>query len=438
MKGLTYDLTMILLAAFLVFANGFFVAAEFALVKVRRGRLNELEKSRRPFVSTARWLSDRLDDSLSACQLGITIASLGLGWIGEPAVAHLLRPPLLSLGITSEVVLHGFAFVIAFTIITGFHLVLGEQVPKIAAIRNPETALVLCAIPLKIFYFLVYPFLIALSATTAFLLRAVGIAGSSEEDVPHSEEEIRALIRQAHVHGKLSRSEHRLISAVFAFDDLICRRVMVPRIDVLFLDADSSLADTQRAVQETKHSRYPVCEGSMDKVVGVLHIKDLIGVGDAAFNLRTFMRPPLFVPETLPVRRLLRQFQSVHQHMAFLVDEYGTVTGMITLENVLEPIIGSVEDEFDHDSPEIVAEGPLQYVVSGSLPLEVIRQRFGLDLVEEDIDTLSGLLVSRMDRLLTPGDRVELPGAVAEVLDVKARRARLIRLTLSEPPPETP
>ena len=437
MSPFMYDTVKILLALLLVFINGFFVFAEFSVVKVRRSRLDQLAKNKRPFAVTSLWLMNRMDPTLSACQLGITMASLGLGWIGEPAVAHILRPLLFFVGIQSEVMIHGVAFFVAFASITAAHLVLGEQAPKIAAIRNPETAMLWSAMPLKVFYFFSYPFIIALNATTALLLKMFGIGGSSEEDMPHSEEEIRTLIHRSHLHGELSRSEHRLISAVFDFDEIVCRRVMVPRVEVVFLDVDLNLADTLKLTLETKHSRYPVCAGSMDSVLGVLHIKDLVGIPfDATFDLRSIARPPQFVPETLPVRRLLRQIQASHQHMAFVVDEYGTVSGMITLENIIEEIIGSVEDEFDAESPDIVAEGPQQFIVSGSTPIEIINRRFCLELETQDVDTISGLLMAKTDKLLVTGEKIELPGAMVEILEVKDLRATRIRMILAHAIPE--
>ena len=432
-----YDVLMIFFAGFLVLVNGFFVASEFALVKIRKSRVDEMVEERRPFASTASWLVERLDASLSACQLGITMASLGLGWIAEPAVAHLLRPMIFSIGITSEILIHGIAFTIAFTAITAFHLVLGEQAPKIAALRRPERAVLWCALPLKTFYYLSYPFMAALNSTTAFLLRRAGIEGASEHEIPHSEEEIRALLMQAHIAGELSRSEHRLINAVFEFDELICRRVMLPRADVIYLDASHSLSQAIDIFHQTKHTRYPVCEGSLDKIVGVVHIKDFIGLSaDSDFDLSSVIRPPQYVPETMPVRRLLRQFQATHQHLAFLVDEYGTVSGIVTLENILESIIGPVEDEFDDEQPEIVSEGPQAYILSGNTSIDTINHRFGLKYETHEVDTIAGLLMSRTDKLLARGDRVELPGATAEVLEVKGSRAIRIRLTLAEPPSE--
>ena len=307
MTAWQYDLLMIFIASLLVLINGFFVGAEFALVKIRESRIDEMVNERRPFASTARWLAERLDASLSACQLGITMASLGLGWIGEPAVAHLIRPLIVSAGISSEMVIHGVAFAISFTAITALHLVLGEQAPKIAALRRPEPAVLICALPLKIFSYLTYPFMAALNSSTAFLLRKAGIEDASEHEVPHSEEEIRALLMQAHIAGELSRSEHRLINAVF---------------------------------------------------------------------------------------------------------------------------------EFDEEQPEIVTEGPQQYNLSGNTSIAVINQQFGLKLEAHDVDTIAGLMMARSDQLPAPGDKVELAGAIAEVLEVRGPRTIRIRLTLLEPPPE--
>ena len=261
--------------------------------------------------------------------------------------------------------------------------------------------------------------------------------GASDHEIPHSEEEIRALLMQAHFAGELSRSEHRLINAVFEFDELICRLVMLPRADVVYLDINDPISKVFDIFHETKHTRYPVCDGSLDKIMGVVHFKDLIGIAaDTDFDLNSVIRPPQYVPETMPVRRLLRQFQSTRQHLAFLVDEYGTVSGIVTLENILEAIIGPVEDEFDDEQPEIVREGPREYIISGNTAIEEINQYFKLKLEAHDVDTITGLMMSRTDKMLAPGDRVELSSATAEVLEVKGSRAIRIRLTLSEPLPD--
>ena len=433
----------LLVALVMVVLNGFFVAAEFALVKVRGSQLDELVRQGRPFAGTARWLGDRLDASLSACQLGITMASLALGWVGEPAFATLLEPAFHAIGITSQAALHTTAFIVAFTIITVLHLVIGEQAPKIYAIRRPQAMVLWCALPLKFFYVLAYPFLIALSYTTSRLLRLVGIEGASDHETVHTEAEIRTLIQRALTEGELTHDEHNLIHAVFEFDDMICRRVMVPRSDVVYFDVDQSLQECLEMVRETLHTRYPLCVDSLEDVVGIVHIKDLIGVDpDAKIDLRKLARPPHHVPETMPTSQLLRHFQLTHQLMALVVDEHGTVVGVVTLENVLEQIIGSVEDEFDAETAAIVRDGDGHFIVQGSTPLHVVNERFGVVLDAVDVDTMAGIMLERVGRVLQVGDQVEFEGIGAEVIEVEGARATRIRVTprrsVEEQPPIPP
>ncbi|MCP4406664.1 MAG: HlyC/CorC family transporter [Gammaproteobacteria bacterium] len=432
MDELQDNLLYLSIAILLVILNGFFVAAEFALVKVRGSKLEEMVRAGRPFAKTALWLNDHLDDSLSACQLGITMASLALGWVGEPAFARLLEPVFHAAGITSPAALHTTGFFVAFLIITSLHLVIGEQGPKIYAIRRPEVMILWCAVPLKFFYVLFYPFLIALSTTTSKLLQLVGIEGASEHDTPHTEAEIRTLIRQAVTHGELSNSEHQLIQGVFEFDDMICRRVMVPRSDVSYFRVDQPPEECLEMVRQKKHTRYPLCKESLENVLGIVHIKDLVGVDCKAqtVDLSEFAHPPHHVPETIPISQLLKHFQKTHQLMAIVVDEYGTVVGVVTLENVLEQIVGSVEDEFDAEAPCIVRDRDNQFLVQGATSLELVNQWFNLKLEAVDVDTLAGIMLERVDRLLRVGDKVELDGVVAEVIEVVGTRVVQVRVTV--------
>ncbi len=438
------DTVEILIAIFLVLLNGFFVAAEFALVKVRLSQIEQLVTEGRMFAKTARWLAERLDASLSACQLGITMASLALGWVGEPAFAHLIEPLLESAGVTSVTVIHGIAFVIAFSTITALHLVIGEQAPKIFAIRRPEMMILWCAAPLRFFYIILFPFLAVLNVTTAFLLRLVGLTGATGHDTPHTEDEIRALLADAHTHGHLSRSEHRLLNAVFEFDDMICRRVMVPRGEVDYFDVNTTFSECLELAKRTKHTRYPLCDGSLDKVLGVIHLKDLLGLASDGDNvkLKKFMRPARKVPESMPISRVLRHFQATHQLLAFVVDEYGTTIGIVTLENVLEKIVGPVEDEFDAEEPSITEPTPGRFVVLGSTLVEEAERALNLELGDEDMDTVAGLLMARAQRMPVVGDKINFNGAVAEILEVQDDRATRIQFTLesaadTEPPAES-
>ena len=359
---------MLILTVVLIILNGFFVAAEFALVKVRLGQVKKMVEQGKPFAKTAYWLAERLDQTLSACQLGITIASLALGRVGEPAFAKLIEPIFNLLGIESQQLLHTFAFIFAFSVITALHLVIGEQAPKIFAIRRPKQMILWCAAPMVFFYYLLWPFLIVLNWVTSVILSWLGLSGDGGHETPHNEEEIRALVREAHIHGHLTGSEHRLLNAIFEFDDLICRLVMVPRGEVDFLDINKPFPELLKYAIDTKHTRYPLCDASLDSLLGVVHMKDLLGVdpNDQSFDLRTIMRTPVKVPENMLISRVLQRIQTHHQLLTFVVDEYGTLIGIVTLENVLEKIIGPVDDEFDTvDQPNVKQVSETVYLVSG-------------------------------------------------------------------------
>jgi len=417
------------IALFLVVLNGFFVAAEFALVKVRPGRIDEFIEAGRPFAKSAKWLIDRMEQALSACQLGITMASLAIGWVGEPVFEKLLSPAFHFLSIPEGAV-HTLSVIFAFTIITALHLVIGEQAPKIFAIRRAEDMLLWCALPMKILYICGWPLMAALNWVTSVILAKLGLEDGEGHDTIHTETELQTLLASSYEHGHLSRSEHKLIEAVFRFDDLVCRRVMVPRNDVEFFDINDPPSSCVELARRTKHTRYPVCNDSLDEVLGVVHMKDLIGfeVSDD-FDWTSIMRPPKKVPESMPISKLLKHFQATHQLLAFVIDEYGNVIGIVTLENVLEEIIGEVDDEFDNDDPHMIPDGPDQFILRGRTPLEEVCQKFNLDAPDAEIDTFAGLLVHKAQRILSVGDRIELDDWTAEVLEVRDDRARRIRMS---------
>ena len=424
------DLIEIAATLFLVALNGFFVAAEFALVKVRPSRIDELIEAGRPFAKSARWLADRMEQTLSSCQLGITMASLALGRVGEPAFFSLLLPVFEFTGVETEAARHTLAFIASFTTITALHLVIGEQAPKIFAIRRPEDMLLWCALPLRAFYILGWPLMSALNWVTSLVLSVVGLEADSGHGEVHTETELQTMLATSLEHGHLSRSEHNLISAVFRFDDMVCRRVMVPRCDVAFFDVNDPPPDCMKLARRTKHTRYPVCNDSLDEVLGVIHLKDLVGIQvEANFDWATIMRPAKKVPENMPISKLLKHFQTTHQLLAFVIDEYGTVIGIVTLENVLEEIIGDVDDEFDNDDPLIIPDGPDQYIVRGRTSLDDACLKFDLERPDAEIDTFGGLLLHAAQRVLSVGDRIDLGEWAAEVLEIRDDRARRTRMT---------
>lgn len=419
------------IALLLVAVNGFFVAAEFALVKVRPSRIDEFIEIGKPFAKSAKWLADRMEQSLSACQLGITMASLAIGWVGEPVFEKLLGP-VFHLVSLPDAAVHTLSVLFAFTTITALHLVIGEQAPKIFAIRRPEDMLLWCALPLKLFYICGWPLMAALNWVTSVILAKLGLEGDAGHGEIHTETELQTLLATSLEHGHVTRSEHKLIQAVFRFDDMVCRRIMVPRSDVDFFDVNDSPSSCVELARRTKHTRYPVCNDSLDEVIGVVHMKDLTGiqVGDD-FDWKAIMRPPRKVPENMPISKLLRHFQATHQLLAFVIDEYGTIIGIVTLENVLEEIIGEVDDEFDNDDPYIVPDGPDQYILRGSTPLDEVCEKFNLTTPEQEIDTFAGLLLYHTQKIPSAGDRISLGEWTADVLEVRTDRARRIRMVKS-------
>ena len=308
---------------------------------------------------------------------------------------------------------------------------IGEQVPKIYGIRRPETLFLWCAVPLKWFYLSTYPFMILLNSSANFILKKIGIEGAGHHETPVSEEEIRGLLSISHAKGELTRSEHKLLNAVFEFDDEIIRRIMVPLIDVVYIDNTMSLTDVTKLVKRTKHTRIPFCKGSLENVLGVIHIKDLVGLDpNASADLSAIARKPEMIPETTPISKLLHHFQSTRNHLAFVIEEHGGVVGIVTLENVLEKIVGSIQDEFDNETPLISPDGEGKYIVLGNTTLTKLNNQLDLELYSDSVDTISGLMVERQGRLLKVGDKVKFGDAKAEVLELKGNRVFRIRLIL--------
>lgn len=427
--GINIGLTVIF-----IILNGFFVAAEFALVKISKSKLNVMIREKRPFATTAMWLFKRQNLALSACQLGITMASLALGWIGEPAIAHLITPLIQDFGVTSDKVIHGIAFAIAFTTITAFHIVIGEQVPKIYAIRKPGPVFLGSALVLKGFYMILYPFMYVLNSITNVFLKWLGITDANDHDSPLTEEEIQASLGIAYSKGELSKNEHKLLKAVFRFDDEVARQIMKPRIDVEFLDIGKSFTENIEYARNSRHTRFPLCEGSLDNVLGVVHIKDMFGFDkNHQLDLKSILRPAMQVPENILLGKLLQEFRQARQHLAFVMDEHGTTLGIVTLEDVLEEIVGSVQDEFDLENADIMEQKDGTYLVNGDVHLDDLNTRFDINLDSEDADTLSGLIVEKIGHKLEKGKKTKLgkdEDIDAEIVEVDGIRAKKVVLTI--------
>jgi len=421
---------LLLAGAFLlVLLNAFFVLAEFAIVKVRATRVEELAREGSLAARWARHMTLHLDGYLSATQVGITIASLGLGWIGEPAIARLIQPPLVSAGVLAPVLAHTVAVTIAFLAITFLHVVLGELAPKSLAIRRPVAMALAVAIPLRAFYFLFFPLIWFFNASAAGVLRLSGLSPGAPEDIAHTEEELRMILLRSREGGRLGHLRSDLIENLLDFTRLTARQIMVPRTDVVYLSTERPLDENLAILRDSGHTRFPLCRGGLDQVVGIVHIKDIFGRPGAPPQLPSIMREALFVPETMPADRLLRTFQRRRLHMAVVVDEYGGASGIVTLEDVLEEIVGEVQDEFDREEPEVETKGGGIVSIEGSARLEDVLDRLHVALDEEDrpeVDTIGGFVQAVLRRLARPGDRIALGDYELRVVDARGARVRRI------------
>lgn len=414
----------------LVFVNGFFVAAEFALVGVRRSRIETLASGGDIKAKRLIGLLDKLNAYLSASQLGITLASLALGWIGEPTVAHILEAPLSNL---PEAWRHTVAFLIAYIIITTLHIVLGEQAPKLLGLERAEKVALAAALPMQIFYSLFSWPVRALDWASARTVRLFGLHPTVEHGTTYTEAEFRQLVEALHQSGQLEADKERLIKRILDFSDSEVREAMVPRLNVVALPITATLTEAEETFCSSGYSRLPIFKARLDEVVGVIYLKDLVpclGKRAEEFALEKLLRPPVFVPATARLGNVLAQMQSTQSHMAFVVDEHGGVEGLVTLEDLLEEIVGEIYDEFDQEARAQIIEDGETYVLDGMLSVRDVNRRFNLHLPEEaGYKTLAGFLQAKAGRLLRQGESIEHQGARFMVERIDRRRIRRIRFT---------
>ncbi len=428
---------------FLVLLNGFFVAAEFSLVKVRQSRLTQLSNEGHKRAKYALAVNKKLDTYLSATQLGITLASLGLGWVGEPAISHLIVEPLLiNFGMEDGAVITTVSVIIGFLVITFMHIVLGELAPKTLAIQKSEATSLWLSMPLLIFYRLFLPVIWLLNGSANRLLRLFGVRSVNEHDSAHTEEEIRILMDQSARSGIINKDELTLFDNIFEFSDRLAREIMLPRTDMDCLYADLSFADNMKIVYSTKHTRYPVCVEDKDQLIGFVHITDLLTADpDEELTLNKFLRPILNVPESMEISHVLKLMQKRHSQLAIVVDEYGGTAGMLTTESILEEIVGEIHDEFDTELPSIVVKGDITSV-DGRMLIEDVNDMFNLDIEDDDVDSIGGWLFTRLEGNPVKGKKIEQDGYIFEVAE--SERIRVLRVNIyknkvqepNEPKPE--
>ncbi|WP_400193698.1 hemolysin family protein [Hymenobacter sp. B81] len=429
-------LLKVLLTLLLVLANGFFVAAEFAIVKVRMSQMELRAQEGSRWAPLSLKILRDLDAYLSATQLGITLASLGLGWIGESVVSDIIISLFeLANWNISPVLAHSIALPISFALITIMHIVFGELAPKSLAIQRPEATTLALAAPLYAFAWLFTWPIRFLNWLSSLLLRAVGLTPIHGSEV-HTAEELRLLIDQSKQSGEIQDSEHELIENVFQFNDRMVKQIMVPRTRIAAIDVDTPQDELFETVYNEGYSRIPVYEGNIDNIVGVLYVKDLLTLvrRQETIELPKIMRPPFFVPETKKINRLLRQFQRKHMHMAIVSDEFGGVSGIVTIEDIMEELVGEIQDEYDNEVPVVEKVSEVEYRVSASTAIPDANEFLPYPLPEgEDYETVGGLLNVLYGTIPETGDVAVFEHYEFRILQRSRRAVELVQLRVLQP-----
>lgn len=441
-NNLVLDLIRLMAVALLVLANGFFVAAEFALVSVRRTRVAELLKQGN---TSARWVKKAVDDPdrfIAATQLGITLASLGLGWIGEPALGNLIQPLVeLFPAEIEQQVSHSISAGLSFAIITFLHVVIGELAPKSIALQNPERTSLAVARPTIWTERIFKPAIWALNGTGNALLRWAGVQPASGHELVHSVEELKMLVSASAESGVVQDGAEEMLHAIFDFGQTLVRHVMVPRTEMVAVPQDIDLESLLDQATEQPYSKFPVYSDSLDQILGIVHLKDLLQAATLPVKppdtAQEIMREAIFVPETARISTLLSLFRSRQQHIAIVLDEYGGTAGVVTLSDLLEEIVGEVNDPFA-DEPDILALPDGSALVDGLTPIDEVNDHFNLLLIDPHYDTLAGFVLGKLERLAQVGDKVIVDGVRLQVEAMDGLRIARISLSPWPPPPEPP
>ncbi|HEY1082659.1 MAG TPA: hemolysin family protein [Prosthecobacter sp.] len=425
------------LVLFFVLLNAFFVAAEFAIVKVRSTQLDTLVDEGNASAKVARNALKNLDGYLSATQLGITLASIALGMVGEPYVARVIQPLMWKMGVTNDSVISSVSIGIGFGVVTFLHVVLGELTPKSLAIRKSLATTLVISGPLHFFYVVFRPAIWLLNGTANWLLKTLfRLEPASESELAHSEEELRHIVAESQNAKEVTETEKDILLNALALNDRCVRDVMTPRNQVVSLDADDSFETNLKVAVDCKHTRYPLVEGHLDHSIGLIHIKDLLGlVGKPSADLRKIKRDLPMVPEMMPIDKLLRFFLDKHVHLALAVDEYGGTVGVVTLDNVLEEIVGDIQDEFDQENSEFRRVDEDEFIVEGTLNLYELKDQAGLDIESEEVTTIGGYVTHLLGHLPKVGEKVVIEGYEVTTTKADPRRVQQLRFRrlLSEP-----
>ncbi len=433
-QSLILDIVNLILIAILIAVTAFFVASEFAIVKLRSSRLDQLIAEGNQSAKVAKKIVSNLDGYLSACQLGITITALGLGWLGEPTFESMLHPLFEQLHI-NESFSSFFSFISAFLIVTFLHVVIGELAPKTVAIHKAENITLLFARPLILFYQIMFPFIWILNGSANLLIRTIGLKPASEHELAHTEEELRIILSESYKSGEINSSEFKYVNKIFEFDERIAKEIMVPRTEIVTTSVDNTFEENLEIMRTEEFTRYPVVNGDKDHVLGMVNIKEIFT--DLYYltpqqrknaSIQKYIRPVIQVIESIPIHKLLIKMQKERVHLAILVDEYGGTAGLVTVEDIIEEIVGEIRDEFDQDEvPEIQQRGNMHYVVEGKVLIQEINRLLELDIEEDEVDTLAGwILTQNIDCKI--GDKILYKGVEFQIIDMEGHLIRSIEI----------
>ncbi len=428
------------LAAFaaLIAITAFFVACEFAIVKVRSSRLDQLIVEGHKRAVLSKKIADNLDEYLSACQLGITISALGMGMLGEPTVRIMLAPvfKMLTLDASAETIL---SFTVALAIVTYLHVVVGELVPKTIALHKAEELSLSLSVPLNIFYRLMYPIIKGMNGSARLITRLLGFKSISKSEVGHTEEELRLILSDSLRSGEINQSEYKYVNRIFEFDDRIAKEIMLPRTEMMTVDKEMTLSEVFEVLGIEQFTRYPVIDGDKDHVIGLVNMKHLLTAyikdsSNGSKSVLNYMQPIIRVIETIPIGDLLLKIQRERIHMAVLLDEYGGTSGLVTIEDILEEIVGEIRDEFDLDElPELQIVGKDHYILDAKMLLDNVNTALSISILEDDIDTVGGWFMDQRFEAI-PGEKIIEQGYEFTVKEVDGNH--ILYLEAKKQPPE--
>lgn len=430
MDSIGFNLFMI---ALLIVLTAFFVATEFAIIRLRTSRVDQLVLEGKKNALAVQRVVSNLDGYLSACQLGITITALGLGWLGEPTVEKILLPLFEGLNVSADLS-HVLSFIIAFAAVTFIHVVVGELAPKTWAIQKAEFVSFTVAKPIIYFYKIMYPFIWVLNGSASGLVRLFGLKPANEHEEAHSEEEIQIILNDSYQSGKINNTEYGYVSRIFAFDEMLAKEIMVPRTDMICLFANHSLIENMSIIRKEQYTRFPVATGSKDNIIGMINTKQLFleYQDNKEFDFKKLIHPVLTVSEVLPVKTLLTRMQVERVHIAILMDEYGGTSGLITIEDILEVIVGEIRDEFDGDERKDIEKlDDNCYLLDGKVSLDELSHLTGVDLEHEEVDTVGGWLYSEIQDP-KPGKELQYLNMRFIVREVGKHRIKKVEMIIQD------